>query len=60
MSKQKPCPVCSTGGECLPCFGCEAHEDQPCKPWCEHYEDDRYETGPEVPSPFEEPLPPGW
>ncbi|KUN32500.1 hypothetical protein AQJ11_02950 [Streptomyces corchorusii] len=57
---KKPCPICSTGGECLQCDGCDAHEHEPCKPWCEHYEDGRYEIGPEVPSPFEDPVLPGW
>lgn len=54
------CPICTTGGECLSCGECGAHENQACKPWCEFYEDDRYETGPETPSPFEDPVLPGW
>ncbi|MER7477378.1 hypothetical protein ABTX60_06945 [Streptomyces sp. NPDC126510] len=56
----KKCRICSTGGECLQCDECGAHEGQPCKPWCEHYEDPTLETGPEAPSPFEDPVPPGW
>lgn len=54
------CPICSTGGLCDGCDVCEAHEDQPCEPWCEYAEDDTYEDGPETPSPYEEPIPPGW
>lgn len=60
MPKQTGCETCEAGGECLPCGGCEAHEGQSCATWCEFYVDDRYETGPEVPSPFEDPVPPGW
>jgi hypothetical protein len=56
----KKCPICATGGECLGCDECGAHEDQQCATWCEFYEDPRYETGPEAPSPFEDPVPAGW
>jgi hypothetical protein len=54
------CRICSTGGDCEGCDACDAHEDQPCALWCEYAEEAAYEDQPETPSPYEEPVTPGW
>jgi len=45
-----------------PCIECGADEGEPCDPECPNYDEtlDGYTREPEVPSPYEEPVPPGW
>ncbi|MEU9482008.1 hypothetical protein [Streptomyces sp. NPDC048191] len=46
-----------------PCIECGADEGEPCDPECENYDEELhggYTREIEAPSPFEEPVPPGW
>ncbi|GHI98085.1 hypothetical protein TPA0905_75560 [Streptomyces olivaceus] len=46
-----------------PCNECGADEGEPCDPECVNYDEEQhggYTREIEAPSPFEEPVPPGW